>query len=144
MIHMTLLSDPGEFKSYYHSFGYHSADKEDEVNEAAIKLLAISVGYWIESRAATGLDKRTIGTIRDTYNQEVEFHKLFKQLHKRASGDDPGVQEAKDMLLMIVGGMKRLFWEDEDTWGKIPGYGSLSQIHTLITNFFETFLRARI
>jgi hypothetical protein len=128
---MTLLS--GKFNSYYKTLGYHypTGKEEAEVKEAASNLLTLTVGGWIKSPAAAGLEE-TVQTIkkRKTYDPDMKFYLLFQELHKRANGaaqdlDSNQViyppvvrREAKDLLRIIFSRIetisdKKLFiWRD--------------------------------
>jgi hypothetical protein len=128
----TLLA--GEFNSYYHQLGYHFTTDEDTVRGAANQLLAITVGDWINSPAAAGLDIQELRDRRDLY--PVKLYRLIQEFYKRATGNEgvPASKKYKDLLLLILSGIKGSEG-GSDAWDSVPGYKILKAERELTKKF---------
>jgi hypothetical protein len=131
---MTLLS--GEFNSYYHKLGYrYSKDDDDIMEDATKKLLAMTVGGWIDSPAATALVKQSLSGY---CSPEMRFYLCFQDLHKQASGvkGKPVDAVARQLLLKIVSGMKKHEWRGHaGVADAYAGYNTLLSDRSLSKTF---------
>jgi hypothetical protein len=128
----TLLS--GKFNSYYHRLGYLFTTDEDTVRGAANQLLAITVGDWINSPAAAGLDIQELRDRRDLYPEKLYW--IIQQIYKRAIGSEgvPASKKYKDLLLLILSGIKGSEG-GSDAWDSVPGYKILKSERELTKTF---------
>jgi hypothetical protein len=128
----TLLA--GEFNSYYHRLGYHFTTDEDTVRGAANELLAITVGDWIYSPAAAGLDIQGMRDRREFY--PVKMYRLMQQIYKRATGQEgvPPSKKYKDLLILMVSRI-RGSEGGSDPWDSVPGYKILKAERELTKSF---------